>query len=124
MGLDRTIRFASEAAPSWPAIAAQLHRVGLTASLRMIDGLPAFPDEVPDPTWKELRVGFAAGMVTLRRGPDSLSCIVWGNADGPLKRAWDALCWASAAAGGGTIDSPDGPVSADDFTHSVGIHPE
>ena len=28
----------------------------------MIDGLPAFPDEVPEPGWKELRIGFASGM--------------------------------------------------------------
>ena len=28
--------------------------------------MPAFPDELPDPGWKELRVGTPGGMVTMR----------------------------------------------------------
>ena len=123
MGLDRTIRFASGGAPNWEAVVAQLRRVGLEASLRMIDGLPAFPDELPEETWEELRVGFAAGMVTLRSGPDHLSCVVWGNAEGPLKQSWDALCWACASACGGKIESPAGPVSADEFARAAGLDP-
>lgn len=123
MGLDRTINFPNHQTPSWDAIRAALRRVGEDASLRMIDGLPAFPDETPEDGWRELRVGMAAGMVTLRCGPDVLTCVVWGNAEGPLRTAWDKLCWACAAAGGGVIDTPSGPLSADEFTRSAGLSP-
>ena len=70
----------------------------------MIDGLPAFPDEVPEAGWKELRVGFSSGMVTLRRGPNHLACVVWGNADGELLQCWESLAMACASAGDGTIE--------------------
>lgn len=123
MGLDRTIRFPTGRTPSWGAIRAALHRVGEVVSLRMIDGLPAFPDETPGDGWKELRIGLSAGMITLRRGPDALTCVVWGNAEGPLRTAWDRLCWACAAAGGGTIDTPSGPLNADEFARSGGLSP-
>ncbi|HJZ60000.1 MAG TPA: hypothetical protein VKE74_33970 [Gemmataceae bacterium] len=122
MGLDCTIRFASDP-PSWDAIRTQLACVGGAPPLRMIDGLPAFPDETPEPGWRELRVGFAAGMVTLRRGLGALTCVVWGNAEGALRTAWEQLCWACAAAGGGTVETASGPVSANEFARTVGILP-
>lgn len=121
MGLDRTIRFTSAESPTWSAILVKLNELGISASLRMIDNLPAFPDETPEPGWKELRVGFAEGMVTLRRGANSFSCVVWGNADGPLKHAWDALSWACAAASDGTIETPDGSQSAAEFAAISGL---
>jgi hypothetical protein len=122
MGLDRTIRFHAET-PSWEAIQSELRRVGFDPSIRMIDGLPAFPDEKPEPTWKELRVGFPDGMVTLRRVEKLISCVVWGNAEGPLKQAWDALSWACASSGNGLIDSAEGPLNAESFARSSGLCP-
>ena len=121
MGLDRTIRFTSAELPDWPAILVKLNELGISASLRMIDNLPAFQDEIPEPGWKELRVGFLEGMVTLRRGTNSFSCVVWGNAEGPLKRAWDALIWACAAASEGTIETPAGTQSAAEFASVSGL---
>lgn len=123
MGLDRTIRFTSAEAPSWEAIRTQLARVGEAAPLRMIDGLPAFPDEVPEPGWKEVRVGTTAGMISIRRGPAALSCVVWGNADSALKAAWDRVCWACAAATDGTVETTDGSVSADEFARLTALSP-
>jgi hypothetical protein len=122
MGLDRTIRFPTDP-PPWDAIRNQLARVGEAAPLRMIDNLPAFPDESPEPDWQELRVGFAAGMVTIRRTSATLTCVVWGNADDALRAAWDHLTWACAAAGNGTIETPAGPLFAADFARSAGISP-
>jgi hypothetical protein len=123
MGLDRTIRFPTGDTPSWDAIRDQIRRVGEDPPLRMIDGLPAFPDEIPEPGWRELRIGTSAGMITLRRAAGSLTCVVWGNADAALTAAWDRLCWACAAAGGGTVETPSGFVSAAEFAASVGVSP-
>jgi hypothetical protein len=89
----------------------------------MIDGLPAFPDEVPEGGWRELRLGSAAGMVTLRRSDPLLSVIVWGNADAALLAVRDRIAWACAAAGSGTIAAPGCDVSADEFATRVGISP-
>jgi hypothetical protein len=124
MGLDRTIRFASEETPTWNVIRAQLARVAEPASLRMIDGLPAFPDEAPELGWKELRIGTSAGMVTIRRGPGQLSCVVWGNADSALTAAWMKVIWACASAGDGLIDAPGGSVTPDQFAQSARLSPE
>jgi len=124
VGMDRTIRFSSEAVPGWPAIKAQLARVGETGELRMIDGMPAFPDEEPPADWRELRVGTRAGMVSVRRGPDTLTCVVWGNADDALSAAWARAVWACAAAAGGVIETASGNVSAEQFARESDIAPE
>jgi hypothetical protein len=124
MGLDRTIRFPTAEPPTWEAIRKQLARVGEPAPLRMIDGMPAFPDETPDENWKELRVGTAAGMVTIRRGPGTMSCVIWGNADKALEASWAKVIWACAAAAGGAIDTPSGPCTAAQFAQIAGLHPE
>lgn len=121
MGLDRTVRFPTEATPSWEAIRTHLQQVGESGQLRMIDGLPAFPDEEPADTWSELRVGTAAGMVTVRRRPGALVCVTWGNSDPALGAALGKVAWACAAAGAGTIETPTGPVSAVEFAATEGI---
>jgi hypothetical protein len=87
----------------------------------MIDGLPAFPDESPANDWKEVRVGTAAGMVTIRRTPTSLTCVIWGNADAALNAAWAKVVWACAAAGGGVIEPELG--TAEEFAKSAGLSP-
>ncbi|HEV3383343.1 MAG TPA: hypothetical protein VG097_00940 [Gemmata sp.] len=115
MGLDKTIRFPSSETPSWGAIQTELARVGMTAVLRMIDGLPAFPDEVPETAWKELRLGVATGMVTIRRGSRLFTCAIWGNADEQLQLAWSKVIWACASAGTGTIETPTGMLSPEEF---------
>jgi hypothetical protein len=121
MGLDCTIRFHTGSVPVWDAIRSQLARLGEPVQLRMIDGLPAFPDESPADGWREVRVGFAAGMVTVRREADSLTCVVWSNADPALLAARDRVAWACAAAGQGTILTPAGEVTADEFARQCGI---
>jgi hypothetical protein len=122
MGLERIIRFPAET-PSWDAIRTQLARVGETGQLRMIDGMPAFPDETPPTDWKELRIGTTAGMVTIRCACAALSCVVWGNADSALNLAWSKVIWACAAAGGGSIEDPCGALQAEAYAETVGISP-
>ena len=100
MGIERRVEFAAPLTLDWPRLVADLAARGLSTTLRMIDDLPAFPDEVPPPEWRELRLGFAAGMVTVRRvGPD-LACVVWGTADAALTAAQDAVAEALAGQGG------------------------
>lgn len=123
MGLDCTIRFPAGALPAWDTIKEQLARVGEPAPLRMIDGMPAFPDESPEDGWRELRIGVAAGMVTVRRGPDSLTCVIWSNADPALLASRDRVVWACAAAGQGIIVTPGGEVLPDEFARQSGISP-
>jgi hypothetical protein len=124
MGLDRTVRFPFDGSPTWDAIRHQLSRLGETPSIRLIDDLPAFPDETPPVDWKEIRIGTAAGMVTIRRGLGYLTCVVWGNADAALEAVWHQVIWACATAGEGMIESPEGPVTAEVFSRSVGLSPE
>lgn len=118
MGVERVIRFAADV-PTWSAVAAKLSEVGETPALRMIDGLPAFPDEVPEATWQELRIGLAGGMVTLRRSGTEVRIVTWGATDLGLTRSWDLLCWAVAAAGSGLVVTPDGSRDADAFRADV-----
>jgi hypothetical protein len=123
MGLDCTVRFPAGVVPEWEAIKGQLARVGELARLRMIDGLPAFPDESPEPGWRELRIGFPAGMVTLRRSADALACVIWSNADAALLATRDRVAWASATAGDGKVVTSTGGLAADEFARLVGLSP-
>lgn len=122
MGVELAVTFPG-AVPEFGAIRDQLARVCAVPPLRMIDGLPAFPDEVPEAGWRELRFGFPAGMVTLRRSADALACVVWGTADAALLAARDALAWACAEAGGGTVCTESGAVSAGAFARSRALQP-
>jgi hypothetical protein len=89
MGYERSIPIAADRVPDWGTIANQLRQAGDSPVLRMIDGLPAFPDEMPEPNWRELRVGLAGGMITIRRTSDGLSCVSWGTDDPSLKAAFE-----------------------------------
>jgi hypothetical protein len=94
MGVERVVTFAGDP-PAWPEVAARLAAAGQSAAVRMIDGLPAFPDEEPPADWQELRLGFAAGMVTVRRTAGGVRLVTWGTDDPGLaaavaacERAW------------------------------------
>jgi hypothetical protein len=103
MGVERIIRHPPDVTADWAAVRDRLTAAGETPVLRMIDGLPAFPDEVPADGWQELRVSLAGGMVTLRRRPAELVCVTWGNAGPDLAASWDAFCRACAEATGGAV---------------------
>ena len=102
MGMERVVSFTGSA-PSWPAIRDQLAAAGIDSQMRMIDNMPAFPDEEPEEGWKELRLGVAAGMVTLRREAGRIRVVVWGNADSALQREQEAVARACADAGSGVV---------------------
>jgi hypothetical protein len=120
MGMDQKVTFSADRAPPWPRLRALLSTRGLAPQLRMIDGELAFPDEEPPEAWQELRVGTAQGMVTLRREPDGIRLVTWGNADEAMRHAWNTLTWAIAMLSEGTVETAVGPMSADAFARSVG----
>jgi hypothetical protein len=105
MGMDQKVSFAPERLPSWSQLTALLAERGLTVQMRMIDGELAFPDEVPSMNWRELRVGLAPGMITLRRERDGITLVTWGNADDDLRQAWNDLAAALADITGGKRES-------------------
>jgi hypothetical protein len=115
MGMDRTIRFTAGKVPTFEAVRDQLARSSFPVQVRMIDGQLAFPDEIPPESWRELRLGTPQGMITVRRAKDEITCVTWGNADGALLQAWNAVTWAFAVAGDGTIHDPEGSRSASEF---------
>ncbi len=90
MGMERVVTFA-EPGPQWPVIRERLTTAGHTVQMRMIDNMPAFPDEEPEPGWKELRVTLGHGMLTLRRQPGAIHIIIWGNADEATQRDQEAI---------------------------------
>ncbi len=115
MGMDQRVTFAGQAPPLWPAVAELLAARGLPVQLRMIDGELALPDQAPPEGWRELRLGTPGGRVTVRREPGGVALVVWGNAEGPLRQAWNALTWACAEVTGGRVATPEGDFSADEF---------
>jgi hypothetical protein len=93
MGVERTVSLPS-GEPTWAAVAGELARTGPPPVVRMIDGLPAFPDETPADGWREVRVSLSGGMVTVRRQPGAWTCVVWGIDDPALLAARDRVAEA------------------------------
>lgn len=114
MGVQRLVTFPA-GEPTWPAVAEKLAELGESPPVRMIDGLPAFPGEQPADGWREVRLGFAAGMVTIARGPAGWRFTVWGTDDPALLRAQAACAWAAAGAGSGLVHTDPGPLTPDAF---------
>jgi hypothetical protein len=103
VGLQIDVLLPAGTEPDFATILAKLAAFGDPPALKMIDGLPAFPDEVPEAGWRELRLGLAAGMVTLRRMSDGLAIVTWGSADSALAMARNRVAWAAASAGAGSV---------------------
>jgi hypothetical protein len=123
MGLERVVTFGGGAAPGWERVRELLARSGFPVQTRMIDGQLAFPDEEPSASWAELRVGTPQGMVTIRREPDRVRLVTWGNADAAMLQAWNALAWAFAEAGGGRVEGTEGALSAGEFRVRADLPP-
>ncbi len=104
MGMSIIIQYA-DAPPSWSAIRQGLIERGVTPLMRMINGELSYPDEDPPETWSELRISIGPGMISLRKGTNTLECVVWGNADVALQQSWKLLGEVCVSAGNGTIVS-------------------
>jgi hypothetical protein len=99
MGLQRDI--STPATLDFEALFAALSTSGVVPKLMMIDQLPAFPNEIPEAGWTELRFGYPEGMVTLRKTSTGYSVIVWGTANDGLLHRRDELSEFVARVTGG-----------------------
>jgi hypothetical protein len=104
---------------SWPQFRDDLACRGLAVQLRMIDGQLAFPDEEPPEEWSDLRIGMPSGMVTLRREPQGIRLVVWGNADEALRSEWNALTLVLAKRYDGRIETAQGVLQPEEFAQTV-----
>jgi hypothetical protein len=100
MGMELTVEF-SGTGPAWSTIRGEMVALGFAPQMRMIDDMPAFPDEDPDvdvaegtSAWKDLRISLGSGMVALRRDPGKFRIVVWGNADEALRKEQEAIAEA------------------------------
>ena len=66
MGMEKVVNFPGPL-PEWSVLREGAIVAGLQFIVRMIDGLPAYPNEEPSGEWSEVRVSTGAGMLTLRR---------------------------------------------------------
>jgi hypothetical protein len=78
MGLEQTVTF-PDTVPTWHDVQELLANRGFPIQVRIIDGQLAFPDEIPEEPWHELRVSSDAGMVTFRREQNRVVLITWGQ---------------------------------------------
>jgi hypothetical protein len=89
MGMQQ--RLDGQGGLTWEAIRSRLAGGGFTFAMRMIDNLPAFPDETPEDGWRDVRIATGNGMITLRRSGADLEVVSWGNAEAGLKGDVDRL---------------------------------
>jgi hypothetical protein len=65
----------------------RLGQRGLAAQVIMVDG-NLHPPKVPvKDGWRDVRLKLAAGMLSLKRQPNGIAVVVFGNADTPLLEA-------------------------------------
>jgi hypothetical protein len=119
MGMEQSISFAGQAIPPYVAVRDFLGQRDFPLQIGMIDGQLAFPDELPEENWHELRLRTPQGMATVRREAERLVFITWGNADAAMLQAWNALVWAFAEVGGGRVETPEGLLDAQTYRHRV-----
>jgi hypothetical protein len=119
MGMEQIVSFAGKAIPPFTAVRDFLGQRGFALQLGMIDGQLAFPDELPDDSWRELRLRTPQGMVTVRRDGERLVFVTWGNADASMLQAWNALVWAFAEVGVGQVETPQGLLDAATYRERV-----
>ena len=119
MGMEQSVSFAGRSVPSYVGVRDFLGQRGFLLQMGMIDGQLAFPDELPDENWRELRLRTSQGMVTVRRESERLAFVTWGNADAAMVQAWNALVWAFAEVGAGRIETAEGLLDARTYRERV-----
>lgn len=94
--------FAPNPVPDLDAALARLAAAGVTCQVLMVDGELRLPTLPPPTEWRDVRLRTPAGTVALKRRPDGVAIVVFGNA-GPdvmaiCRRVADALAVSDSAA--------------------------
>ena len=95
MGLEIVVPRRS--CPLRPVLEA-LAAAGLPSAIAMVNGALVPPSAPPPAEWAEVRLRTPAGMITLRRQPDGIAVVVFGNADAALQAAQRQVADAVRAA--------------------------
>jgi hypothetical protein len=104
VGFSRSVSFASGNIPEWTSVA-QSFANRRAIKLQMIDGQLALPGETPSKDWKELRVGFSEGSVTIRRVDNNLTFTIWSNSHADLVHAMEDCVEAYRRIGNGVVET-------------------
>lgn len=75
----------------------------LGMALRLVENMPAFPDEEIPEEFSEIRLGSDGGMISVRNQPGALVLVVWGNAEESLCQALVKMAGGLAARGAGIV---------------------
>src|SRR5690349_17626065 len=76
---------------SLDALLSALAGRGLRGMVAMIDGVLQMPSAIVPETWRDVRVRFPAGTLTLARRGSDIAVVVFGNADAALQAAQAAV---------------------------------
>jgi hypothetical protein len=80
------------------ALLAALAARGLRGMVAMVDGVLQMPNATVAASWRDVRLRFPAGTITLARRPAGVAVVVFGNADESLRAAQRQVAEALAAA--------------------------
>src|SRR5262245_37727359 len=64
---------------------------GIRGMVAMVDGQLQQPGTSVPESWRDVRLRFPAGTVTLARRPEGVAVVVFGNADPPLVEVQQAV---------------------------------
>ena len=67
------------------ALLAGLAARGTSGMVAMVDGVLQMPGAIVPETWRDVRLRFPAGTLTLARRPGGVAVVVFGNADARLQ---------------------------------------
>jgi hypothetical protein len=85
MGMELVV--ATSSTPSLSALLSRLDAAGLASTVIMVDNALVHPRAAPPVEWHDVRLRTPAGTLTLRRRPDGVAVVVFGNADPALQAA-------------------------------------
>jgi hypothetical protein len=69
----------------FPELLRALAARGTSGLVAMVDGVLQMPGTIVPETWRDVRLRFPAGTLTLARRPGGVALVVFGNADARLQ---------------------------------------
>ena len=87
-----------------PQLSEVLASIGDGWKLRLVDGLPAFPDEAVPSEFHEVRLALSGEMVTVVSEPFGYRLVTWSFVSPEFQNAVNRLAERLVFTGGGTIE--------------------